>query len=123
MNNPYVGLLGGGEAQVSMANRLAEEPGRRVIAMFLRSPALSPAVEVPEDFRDGLWRCGVLILPDPVCRRGLELNAPFWPGTVDAGQFLDRIGKGVLLLAGETTPEFRAAAAAREVALTPFPIP
>ena len=119
MKNPYIGFLGGGRPQVELANRLAEE-GFRVRAMFLKSPELSPQVHISEDFRDDLWLCGTLILPDPVCLRGLELNAPFWPAPVDAGQFLGSIGKGVLLLAGEMTPEFRAAAAAREVAVTPF---
>ena len=40
---------------------------------------------------------------------------------MEAGQFLGSIGKGVLLLAGETTPALRRAAAAREVALTTLP--
>lgn len=121
MNNRNIGLLGGGLAQVSLANHLAEDPGREVCAMFLEGPLLSPKVQVAKDFRDVLWLCGTLILPDPVCREGLLLNAPLWQGPpVDAGQFLGSIGKGVLLLAGEMTPEFSKACAAKEVPVTPL---
>jgi hypothetical protein len=118
MRNGYIGFLGGGGFQERLANSLADTGEFHVCAMFLQSPELSPRVLVPEDFRDVLWLCGTLILPDPVCLRGLELNAPLWPVPVDAGQFLGAIGKGVLLLGGEMTPEFRTAAAAREVAVT-----
>ena len=90
--------------------------------MFLEGPLLSPKVQTARDFRDVLWLCGTLVLPSPVCREGLLLNAPLWSGPpVDAGQFLGLIGKGVLLLAGEMTPEFVRAAAAKEVAVTPLP--
>ena len=118
MRNDYIGFLGGGSFQERLANSLAETGKFHVCVMFLQSPELSSQVLAPEDFRDVLWLCGTLILPDPVCSRGLELNAPLWPVPVDAGQFLGSIGKGVLLLGGEMTPEFRAAAAARELAVT-----
>lgn len=122
MKNRNIGLLGGGEEQVALANRLAAETRWEVYAMFLESPRLSPRVHAAVDFRDVLWLCRVLVLPDPACREGELLNAPLWPGRpVEAGQFLGSIGKGVLLLAGETTPALRRAAAAREVALTTLP--
>lgn len=117
-----IGFLGGGEEQLRLANWLAENTPWEVYAMFLESPDLSPKVHTAPDFRDILWLCWALALPDPACREGAELNTPLWSGRpVDAGQFLGSIGKGVLLLAGETTPEFRRAAAAREVAVTPLP--
>lgn len=122
MKNRSVGLLGGGLEQAALANRLAADGRWEVYAMFLEGPLLSPEVHIARDFRDVLWLCGTLVLPHPVCREGLLLNAPLWSGPpVDAGQFLGLIGKGVLLLAGETTPAFSAAAASREVAVTPLP--
>lgn len=122
MNNHNIGLLGGGLPQAALANRLAEGGGWEVYAMFLEGPLLSPAVHAVRDFRDALWLCSVLVLPDPVCREGLVLNAPLWQGPpVDAGQFLGSIGKGALVLAGEMTPAFRGAAAAREVPVVPLP--
>jgi len=122
MKSRTIGFLGGGEEQVKLANWLAENTPWEVYAMFLESPELSPKVDTAPDFRDVLWLCWTLVLPDPVCREGRTLNAPLWPGRpVDVGQFLGGIGKGVLLLAGETTPEFDRAAAAREVAVTHLP--
>lgn len=122
MSNRNIGLLGGGLPQAALANRLAEGGGWEVYAMFLEGPLLSPAVHTVRDFRDALWLCSVLVLPDPVCREGLWLNAPLWQGPpVDAGQFLGNIGKGALVLAGEMTPAFRSAAAAREVPVIPLP--
>ena len=65
-----------------------------------------------------------LVLPHPVCREGLVLNAPLWQGPpADAGQFLGLIGKGVLLLTGAVSPAFARAAAAKEVTFTPLPPP
>lgn len=114
-----IGLVGGGEEQVRLANWLAENTSWEVYAMFLKSPGLSPKVHTTPDFRDVLWLCWALVLPDPVCREGTVLNAPLWPGRpVEAEQFLEVMGRGVLLLAGETTPEFRRAAAARELPVT-----
>lgn len=122
MKNQHIGLLGGGLSQAALANRLAETGLWEVHAMFLEGPLLSPKVDAARDFRDVLWLCGTLVLPDPVCREGLILDAPLWSGPpVDAGQFLGLIGKGVLLLAGTMTPAFARAAAAREVAVTPLP--
>lgn len=122
MKNKNIGLLGGGKEQVRLANRLAAETDWTVYAMFLETPDLSPGVRVVRDFRDALWLCRVLVLPHPACLEGETLNAPLWPGRpVEAGQFLGSIGKGVLLLTGETTPALRRAAAAKEVALTPLP--
>ncbi len=101
MKNHNIGLLGGGMEQAALANRLAEDGGRQVYAMFLEGALLSPKVHTVRDFRDALWLCSVLVLPDPVCREGLLLNAPLWQeAPVDVGQFLGDIGKGVLLLAG-----------------------
>ena len=88
MKNRNIGLLGGGEEQVALANRLAAETQWEVYAMFLESPRLSPQVHAAVDFRDVLWLCRVLVLPDPACREGELLNAPLWPGRpVEAGQF------------------------------------
>lgn len=121
MNNHNIGLLGGGLEQAALANHLEEDTGWEVYAIFLEGPLLSPRVHAARDFRDVLWLCGTLVLPDPVCQEGLWLNAPLWQGPpVDAGQFLGSIGKGVLLLAGEMTPEFSRAAAAKELAVTPL---
>lgn len=123
MKTKTIGLLGGGREQVYLANWLAENTSWRVYAMFLESREVSPKVRTARDFRDVLWLCWALVLPDPVCRKGTILNAPLWPWRpVEAEQFLEVIGKGVLLLAGETTPEFRRAAAARELPLTPLPV-
>ena len=122
MKNHNIGLLGGGMEQAALANRLAEDGGRQVYAMFLEGALLSPKVHTVRDFRDALWLCSVLVLPDPVCREGLLLNAPLWQeAPVDVGQFLGDIGKGVLLLTGETNPAFRRAAASKEVAVTELP--
>lgn len=122
MKNRNIGLLGGGEEQLALAGRLAAETQWEVYAMFLESPRLSPRVHAAVDFRDVLWLCRVLVLPDPACREGELLNAPLWPGRpVEAGQFLGSIGKGVLLLTGETNPAFRRAAASKEVAVTELP--
>lgn len=124
MKNRNIGLLGGGLPQASLANRLAETGRWEVYTMFLEGPLLSPAVHTARDFRDVLWLCGTLILPCPVCREGLVLNAPLWQGPpVDAGQFLGLIGKGVLLLTGAVSPAFARAAAAKEVTFTPLPPP
>ena len=121
MKNHNIGLLGGGMEQAALANRLAEDGGRQVYAMFLEGALLSPKVHTVRDFRDALWLCSVLVLPDPVCREGLLLNAPLWQeAPVDVGQFLGDIGKGVLLLAGEMTPEYSKACAAKEVPITPL---
>lgn len=78
MKNHNIGLLGGGMEQAALANRLAEDGGRQVYAMFLEGALLSPKVHTVRDFRDALWLCSVLVLPDPVCREGLLLNAPLW---------------------------------------------
>ena len=122
MKNHNIGLLGGGLPQASLANRLAETSRWEVYTMFLEGPLLSPAVHTARDFRDVLWLCGTLVLPCPVCREGLVLNAPLWQGPpVDAGQFLGLIGKGVLLLTGAVSPAFARAAAAKEVTFTPCP--
>ena len=121
MKNRNIGLLGGGLPQASLANRLAETGRWEVYTMFLEGPLLSPAVHTARDFRDVLWLCGTLVLPCPVCREGLLLNAPLWQeAPVDVGQFLGDIGKGVLLLAGEMPPEFSKACAAKEVPITPL---
>lgn len=122
MKTRTIGLIGGGEEQVQLANWLAENTPWEVYALLLESPDLSPRVRTAADFRDILWLCWTLVLPDPVCREGTVLNTPLWPGRpVEAEQLLDGIGRGVLLLAGETTPEFRRAAAARELPVTPLP--
>ncbi|MCI8653321.1 MAG: hypothetical protein HFF11_06490 [Angelakisella sp.] len=122
MKNHNIGLLGGGLEQAALANGLADTGRWEVYTMFLEGPLLSPKVRTARDFRDVLWLCGTLVLPHPVCREGLLLNAPLWQGPpVDAGQFLGSIGKGALLLAGEMTPAFSRAAAAKEVAVTPLP--
>lgn len=122
MNNRCIGFLGGGGEQWELARWFARAAGWEVYPIFLAGPEADPALREVSDFRDVLWLCSVLVLPDPVCREGLILNAPLWPGgEVDAGQFLGFIGKGVLLLAGEMTPAFRRAAAAREVAVTRLP--
>lgn len=119
MKTQTIGLLGGGKEQLCLANWLAENTPWEVYAMFLESRDLSPRVRNPADFRDVLWLCWALVLPDPACREGTVLNAPLWPGRpVEAEQFLDIIGKGVLLFAGETTPDLRRAAAARELPVT-----
>ena len=123
MKTQTIGLIGGGEEQVQLANWLAENTDWEVYAMFLESHELSPKVRAAADFRDILWLCWALVLPDPVCREGTVLRAPLWPGRpVETEQFLDGIGRGVLLFAGETTPEFRRAAAARELPVTPLPM-
>lgn len=122
MNNRNIGFLGGGPDQLRLAGWFGEQTEWTAYAMLLQGPEISPRVQVVEDFRDALWLCSVLVLPDPVCRQGEILFTPLWPGReVEAGQFLGSIGKGVLLLAGETTPALRRAAAAREVALTTLP--
>lgn len=121
MKTRTIGLLGGGEEQIHLANWLAKNTSWEVYAMFLESPDLSSKVRTAPDFRDVLWLCWALVLPDPVCQGGTVLNAPLWPGRpVETEQFLDIIGRGVLLFAGETTPEFRRAAAARELPVTPL---
>lgn len=122
MKTQTIGLLGGGEEQLHLANWLAENTSWEVYAMFLESPDLSPRVRTAPDFRDILWLCWVLVLPDPVCRNGTVLESPLWPGRPpESEQFLDCVGRGVLLFAGETTPEFRRAAAARELPVTHLP--
>lgn len=119
MKTRTIGLVGGGEEQVRLANWLAENTDWEVYAIFLESRSLSPKVHTAPDFRDVLWLCWVLVLPDPVCREGTVLNAPLWPGRpVEAEQFLEVMGRGVLLLSGETTLAFRRAAAARELPVT-----
>lgn len=122
MKTKTIGLLGGGKEQLYLANWLAENTPWEVYVMFLESHELSPEVRTAADFRDVLWLCWTLVLPDPVCREGIVLNSPLWPGRpVEAEQFLDVVGRGVLLLAGETTPEFRHAAAARELPVVHLP--
>lgn len=122
MNNRCIGFLGGGRDQWELARWFARSTDWEVYPIFLTGPEEDPALPVIADFRDVLWLCSVLVLPDPACREGTILNAPLWSGrAVEAGQFLGQIGKGVLLLAGETTPAFRRAAAAREVAVTRLP--
>lgn len=122
MKTQTIGIIGGGAEQIHLANWLAENTDREVYAIFLESRELSPKVHTAADFRDVLWLCWTLVLPDPVCREGTVLSAPLWPGRpVEVGPILDGIGRGVLLLAGETTPEFRRAAAARELPVTPLP--
>lgn len=122
MKTRTIGLLGGGKEQLYLANWLAENTPWEVYVMFLESHQLSPEVRTAADHRDILWLCWTLVLPDPVCREGTVLNTPLWPGRpVEAGPLLDGIGRGVLLLAGETTPEFRRAAAARELPVTYLP--
>lgn len=122
MKTQTIGLLGGGKEQLYLANWLAENTPWEVYAMFLESPDLSLRVRTTADFRDILWLCWALVLPDPVCREGTVLNAPLWSGRpVEAEQFLEVIGRGVLILAGEATPEFHRAAAARELPVTSLP--
>lgn len=122
MKGQTIAFLGGGPEQIRLANWMAESTPWEVHAIFLESPELSPKVHIARDFRDVLWLCWVLVLPDPVCREGDVLNAPLWPGRpVEAGQFLGSIGKGVLVLAGEESEDFSRAAAAKEVAVTPLP--
>ena len=122
MNNRNIGFLGGGPDQLRLAWWFGEQTEWTAYAMLLQGPEISPRVQVVEDFRDALWLCSVLVLPDPACREGELLNAPLWPGRpVEAGQFLGSIGKGVLLLTGETNPAFRRAAASKEVAVTELP--
>ena len=124
MKNHNIGLLGGGLEQAALANGLADTGRWEVYTMFLEGPLLSPKVRTARDFRDVLWLCGTLVLPHPVCREGLVLNAPLWQGPpADAGQFLGLIGKGVLLLTGAVSPAFARAAAAKEVTFTPLPPP
>ena len=60
MKNHNIGLLGGGMEQAALANRLAEDGGRQVYAMFLEGALLSPKVHTVRDFRDALWLCSVL---------------------------------------------------------------
>ena len=122
MNNRNIGFLGGGPDQLRLAGWFGEQTEWTAYAMLLQGPEISPRVQVVEDFRDALWLCSVLVLPDPVCRQGEILFTPLWPGRdVEAGQFLGSIGKGVLLLTGETNPAFRRAAASKEVAVTELP--
>ena len=116
MKNPNIGILGGDARYIHLANALAQD-GYQVHCMFLEAPGLSEAVHRVEDFRDALPFCAALLLPIPVCREGLQLNAPFWPEdrNRDIGQFLEDIGKTTLVLGGAPSPAVREAFAQREL--------
>lgn len=116
MKSSEIGILGGDARSIHLANALAAA-GYRVHAMFLDSPKLTAAVGRTSDFRDALPFCSALVLPTPVARPGLMLNAPYWPAdrSRDMGQFLEDVGKTALVLGGGFSPEVKKAFARREL--------
>lgn len=119
MKNKIIGILGGDARYGYLGSALAAE-GFEVWAMLLDPPDMDPTVHRAEDFRDALPFCGALILPTPVCKDGLMLNAPFWPRERgrEIGQFLEEIGKSTIVLGGGFSPELRGIFGSKELRFT-----
>lgn len=107
-------LAGGDRRQLAAAEALRGE-GHGVLLCCLEG--LDPG---QTELRKALGAADCVLLPLPALDGDGGLNAPFSSQKVSAGELLDALHPGAVLLGGRLTPRFRAMAAARRVPLTDY---
>lgn len=119
MKNPYIALVGGDLRYVYLAERLSGL-GFQVCCFFLKHPSLQNHIHQNfDDFRDGLPFCATVLLPIPVCRSGLTLNAPLYEGEKpELPLLLSAVGKGAVVLGGAPSAAVRQTLADKELPFT-----
>ncbi len=105
-------LAGGDRRQLAAAEALRRE-GHTVLLCCLERAGELPGL--PHlDLREALGRADCALLPLPALDGNGALNAPLSEAAPSAGELLDALRPGSLLLGGRLPPSFLAMAAARE---------
>lgn len=112
-----IGILGGDLRSVYLANALARSFEVHVFYLEGRYP-FDPRVALEGGDQSLLARCPAVVLPVPVCKRGLWLNAPLWKGEVPLSECLEGLPAGTRVFGGGITGVIRTMAAKGKLELT-----
>ncbi|WP_071434054.1 dipicolinate synthase subunit DpsA [Angelakisella massiliensis] len=112
-----IGILGGDLRSVYLANALAHSFEVHVFYLEGRYP-FDPQVHLEGGEQSLLARCPAVVLPVPVCQRGLWLNAPLWKGEVPLSVCLEGLPAGTKVFGGGITGVIRTMAGKGKLELT-----
>ncbi len=101
-----IGILGGDLRSVYLANALTRSFEVHVFYLEGRQPFV-PQVHLEGGDQSLLARCPAVVLPVPVCQRGLWLNAPLWKGEVPLSVCLEAFPAGTRVFGGGITGVIR----------------